>query len=58
MRWLVDSAQPSDSQFFYCKFILAHLSIVLNVDIYQVSGHAIQIKDKDGDEPDGSIACS
>lgn len=20
MRWLVDSAQPSDSQFFYCKF--------------------------------------
>ena len=43
---------------FIVSFILAHTSIVPNIGINQVSGHATQIKDKDGDELDGFDECS
>ncbi|KAH8980484.1 peptidase C14 [Lactarius deliciosus] len=39
MTWLVESAQPGDSLFFY------------------FSGHATQVKDTNGDEPDGFDEC-
>jgi hypothetical protein len=58
MRWLVDGAQSNDSLFFYCKCYTGAYVDRPDVNLILVSGHAIQIEDKDGDELDGSDECS
>ena len=58
MRWLVEGAQPGDCLFFYCKRYTSAYVDCPNANFILVSGHAIQIEDKDGDELDGFDECS
>jgi hypothetical protein len=58
MRWLVEGTQPGDSLFLYCKGYISAYVTCPNVNLILVSGHAIQIEDKDFDELDWWDECS
>jgi hypothetical protein len=49
---------PATPYSFIVSVVLAHMVIFPNINLIIVSGHAIQIKDKDGDELDGFDECS
>lgn len=53
IQWLVSDAQPNDSLFFHCEYILWALRGLGNKMNFLDSGHGGQTKDLDGDEADG-----